>query len=159
MMLDRTASLTETRRLEQMILAGLLHSPGVLKAALVAGFNDDLIDDLVLRDVFRLIRRGPLAIRAAIRGSDVSPAAAAARALHAEIDPLDPARIVGLIKGLVEGVEFPDDDELAEDEVPDPAPRNGGDTHLALSLPNTTIKTPGVRSCGRCPATGSKSRS
>jgi hypothetical protein len=89
------------KRRVHMVLGGLLHNPGCFEAARRAGLSAELIDDPVLRGVLRLISRGPIAARAAIRGSDVTPAAAAARKLHADSIPLDPAHIVALVQDLV----------------------------------------------------------
>jgi hypothetical protein len=130
MTLGRTAPTTAERRRLRMILGGLLHQPGLLPGARGLGLSGELIGDLALRGVFRLIERGPLPVRAAIRGSDVTPAAATARALHAEMGPLDPALIMALIEDLVEAVEFPAEDEVTDHDAPDERPQ-GGSCELA----------------------------
>ncbi|HEY4408075.1 MAG TPA: hypothetical protein VGN55_25765 [Xanthobacteraceae bacterium] len=117
-----------TRRV-RLILGGLLHQPGLIENARKHGLGIELIVDRDLLPVFRLIERGHMAVLAAIRGSDVTPAAAAARALRAEIRPLEPGAILSIIRDLVTGVEFPDDDEPTEDEVAEPVPQPGQAEH------------------------------
>jgi len=97
-------------------LGGLLHSPGSFESAVRAGLSAELIDDRTLRDIFRLIARGPLQTVAVVKGSNVTSAGTdAARRLYAETRLLDPACMIGLIADLVGandnaiGEEPPDD--------------------------------------------------
>jgi hypothetical protein len=116
--IDDTAVEVETAqyRRARMILGGLLHSPGSFESAVRAGLSAELIDDRTLRDIFRLIARGPLQTVAVVKGSNITSAGTdAARRLYAETRLLDPACMIGLIADLVGandnaiGEEPPDD--------------------------------------------------
>jgi hypothetical protein len=98
---DTDTETTQHRR-ARLILGGLLHSPGSFEAAVRAGLTAEAIGDRTLRDVFRLISRGPIATVAVVRGSNITSAGTdAARRLYAETIPLDPTTLVGLVRNLV----------------------------------------------------------
>jgi hypothetical protein len=115
-MVDTDNVETAQHRRERLILGALLHSPGSFEAALRAGLSAEIIADKSLRDVLRLIARGPIATVAVLRGSNITSAGTdAARRLYAETIPLNPASLFGLIRDLV--AVAANDDEYEHIEV------------------------------------------
>jgi hypothetical protein len=107
------------QHVERAIVGGLLHAPGHFTRAGCEriGLVPEAISDSSLRSILHhIIDRGQIAVWAALKGSDVSPAAAAARKLYAETVLLDPANLIGLVRDLVTDGDEPEHIEVEESD-------------------------------------------
>jgi hypothetical protein len=86
-------------RIQRQIIGALLHNPALIEAVR-SGLGEYHLDPSV-RPIFRLITGGPIRVKAAIKATDLSSAAQAAKRLHDSTTALAADRVVSLAKMLL----------------------------------------------------------